>query len=232
MSLTDDAIRQIKGMIQSGQLRPGDRLPPEHVLSERLGLSRSSLREAVKMLEALRVLDVRRGDGTYVTSLQPQLLLEAMSFILDFHQSRAVLEVLEVRGILENASARAAATRVTPEDLARMTAAIDNAEAASSIEDLVEHDLEFHAAIATASGNGYLASLIDAVSGQTVRARVWRGLTESSAVDRTLLEHRRIVQAIASGDPELAGALMTVHVGGVSEWMQASLEVDEETPER
>lgn len=230
MALTDDAIRQIKGLIQAGQLKPGDRLPPEHELSERLGISRSSLREAVKMLEALRVLDVRRGDGTYVTSLQPQLLLETMSFILDFHQSRAVLDVLEVRGILETASARAAAARATADDLARIATAIDGVEASTSIEDLVDHDLEFHAAIAAATGNGYLASLIDAVSGQTVRARVWRGLTESVAVERTLHEHRQIAQAIAACDAELAAALMTVHVRGVSEWMRTNLDDDEVTP--
>jgi GntR family transcriptional regulator, transcriptional repressor for pyruvate dehydrogenase complex len=231
MALTDDAIRQIKDMIQSGALQPGDRLPPEHELSERLGLSRSSLREAVKVLEALRVLDVRRGDGTYVTSLQPHLLLETMSFILDFHTSRAVLEVFEVRGILETASARAAAARATPEDLARIEAALEGAEATTSIEDLVAHDLEFHGTIAAASGNGYLASLVDTVSSQTVRARIWRGLTESNAVDRTLLEHRRIAQAIAAGDTELAGALMTVHVRGVSEWMRANLDDTDEVPD-
>ena len=76
MAVTDDAMSKIKQMIQDGELRPGDRLPPEQELSERLGLSRSSMREAVKALEAMRILDVRRGDGTYVTSLQPGLLLE------------------------------------------------------------------------------------------------------------------------------------------------------------
>ena len=75
MAVTDEAILKIKDMIVSGELGPGDRLPPEKELSERLGLSRSSMREAVKALEVIRVLDVRRGDGTYVTSLEPRLLL-------------------------------------------------------------------------------------------------------------------------------------------------------------
>jgi GntR family transcriptional regulator, transcriptional repressor for pyruvate dehydrogenase complex len=101
MAVTDEAILKIKGMILSGELKPGDRLSPEKELSESLGLSRSSLREAVKALEIIRVLDVRRGDGTYVTSLEPQLLLEAMAFVVDIHQDSSVLELFEVRRILE-----------------------------------------------------------------------------------------------------------------------------------
>lgn len=224
MALTDDAIGQIKAMIQGGVLAPGDRLPPEHELSENLGLSRSSLREAIKVLVAMRVLDVRRGDGTYVTSLEPHLLLETMSFVLDFHQSRAVLDVFEVRSILETATARAAATRATPQDLAQIEDALAGVEGTDEIEELVAHDLHFHGAIAAASGNGYLATLLDTVSGQTVRARAWRGITQDDAVERTLREHRQIAWAIAARDAELAAALMTVHVRGVAQWMEQNLD--------
>src|SRR3569833_4701107 len=87
MALTDEAIQQIRDLIRSGELPPGSRLPPEQELAVQLGLSRNSMREAVKALELIRVLDVRRGDGTYVTSLTPSLLLDAMSFVVDIHQS-------------------------------------------------------------------------------------------------------------------------------------------------
>ena len=82
MAVTDEAIEKIKGMIVSGALRPGDRLPKESELAAELGLSRNSLREAVRALSLIRILDVRQGDGTYVTSLDPQLLLEALSFVV------------------------------------------------------------------------------------------------------------------------------------------------------
>src|SRR6186713_912297 len=101
MALTDEAILRIKEMIVSGELGPGDRLPKEADLAERLGLSRNSLREAVKALSLIRVLDVRQGDGTYVTSLDSNLLLESLSFVVDFHRDDTVLEFLEVRRILE-----------------------------------------------------------------------------------------------------------------------------------
>src|SRR5262245_53438839 len=116
-------------MILSGELRPGDRLPPEKELGEALGLSRSSLREAVKALEVIRVLDVRRGDGTYVTSLSPGLLLDAMSFVVDIHQDDSVLELFEVRRILEPAAAALAAPRITEADIAHLRDLLDQVDA-------------------------------------------------------------------------------------------------------
>ena len=79
MPMTDNAIEGIKGIIVNGELSPGQPLPPEKELSESLGLSRNSLREVVRALSLMRILDVRHGDGTYVTSLEPQLLLEPAS---------------------------------------------------------------------------------------------------------------------------------------------------------
>src|SRR3954469_23790967 len=92
MPVTDVAIDRIKDMIISGELAPGDRLPKEADLAERLGLSRNSLREAVRALALINVLDVRQGDGTYVTSLEPHLLLDALSFVVDFHRDDTVLQ--------------------------------------------------------------------------------------------------------------------------------------------
>src|SRR5829696_10077476 len=97
MGLTDQAIVKIKAMIMSGELAAGDRLPKEADLAARLGLSRNSLREAVRALTLARILEARQGDGTYVTSLEPDVLLETMSFVAEFHQDRMLLDVLEVR---------------------------------------------------------------------------------------------------------------------------------------
>src|SRR3954452_8936418 len=113
MALTDEAIAQIRTLIQSGQLRPGSRLPPEQQLAAELGLSRSSMREAVKALETARVLDVRRGDGTYVTSLAPNLLLQGLGFAIELLQDHNLLEVMEVRRMLERIATAAAASRIT-----------------------------------------------------------------------------------------------------------------------
>ena len=223
MAVTDEAITKIKDMILSGELSAGDRLPPEKELSEKLGLSRSSLREAVKALEIIRVLDVRRGDGTYVTSLEPKLLTEAMTFIVDLHQDESILDIFEVRRILEPAAAAMAAGRITAEEIDALRATMENIDDSTSVEQLVEHDLIFHRLITSASDNSYLASVLDALSSSTVRARIWRGLTQEKAVDRTLSEHASIIEALERGDAELAKALLTVHISGVEHWLRQAL---------
>jgi len=220
MAVTDEAILKIKEMITSGRLAPGDRLPPEKELSESLGLSRSSLREAVKALEVIRVLDVRRGDGTYVTSLEPRLLLEALSFVVDLHDDHSLLEIFGVRRILEPAAARIAAGRIEGDELQALEHLFERTSGKGGIEALVQHDLEFHQAIARASGNDYLAQLIDSISSHTVRARIWRGLTQRGAADRTIAEHRAILDALRHHDGELASALTLSHIAGIEDWLR------------
>jgi len=223
VALTDEAIDKIKEMIVSGALGPGDRLPKEADLAERLGLSRNSLREAVKALSIIKVLDVRQGDGTYVTSLSPDLLLESLSFVVDFHRDDTVLQFLEVRRILEPAATALASRRMTDSEIAKLQRVLDELGASPSVEALVANDLEFHRAIASGSGNAALCSLIDGLSGPTTRARIWRGLTQEGAVDKTREQHQAIVDAIAAREPELARSWATVHIAGVEEWLRQAL---------
>ncbi|MFE2158352.1 FadR/GntR family transcriptional regulator [Streptomyces lydicus] len=223
MAVTDEAIEKIKGMIVSGALRPGDRLPKESELAADLGLSRNSLREAVRALSLIRILDVRQGDGTYVTSLDPQLLLEAMSFVVDFHRDDTVLEFLAVRRILEPAATAMAAGRISPVELDELEAQLDALGPDPSVEELVAGDLEFHRGIVAASDNSVLCSLLDGLSGPTTRARIWRGLTQKDAVRRTLTEHRAILGALRDHDAEAARAWATVHIASVEQWLRSSL---------
>ena len=223
MALTDEAILKIKEMILAGDLKPGDRLPPEKELGEALGLSRSSLREAVKALEIIRVLDVRRGDGTYVTSLSPSLLLDALSFVVDVHQDDSVLELFEVRRILEPAAAVLATPRMTGADIAHLRELLAQVDGVPSVDELVANDIVFHRYISERSGNAYLTRMLDALSSSTLRARVWRGLTQEGSVQRTLTEHRAIVDALEVGDTDLVAAQMTVHVSGVAAWLRRAL---------
>ena len=225
VALTDEAIGKIKEMIISGRVRPGEKLPREADLAAELGLSRSSLREAVKALTLVNVLDVRQGDGTYATSLAPSLLLEALSFIVDFHRDDTVLEFLEVRRILEPAATALAALRMPADGKAELGEILDAVTADSPVDDFVATDLEFHKKIAAGAGNSVLASLVDNMSLPTVRARVWRGMTEPKAQERTLAEHRAIYQAIVAGDPDLARSAATVHIAGIESWLRTTLTV-------
>ena len=223
MALTDEAIERIKAMIVSGELRPGDRLPREADLAERLGLSRNSLREAVRALSLIRVLDVRQGDGTYVTSLRPDVLLETVAFVIDFHRDDSVLHLLEVRRILEPAATAMAAMAMSDDDLAGLGELLESMAKAADLNELIEGDLEFHRRIAAGAGNAVLASLIDSLSAPTLRARIWRGLTQEGATARTHEQHLAIHAALLSRQPEVARAWATVHIAGVEDWLRRVL---------
>jgi GntR family transcriptional regulator, transcriptional repressor for pyruvate dehydrogenase complex len=223
VALTDEAIDKIKEMIISGRVRPGEKLPREADLAAELGLSRNSLREAVKALSLINVLDVRQGDGTYATSLAPSLLLEAVSFVVDFHRDDTVLDFLEVRRILEPAATALAATRMSDEDRVELGKVLQTVDVSTPVEELVAADLEFHRQIALGARNSVLASLVDSMSAPTTRARVWRGMTEPRALERTLAEHEAIYKAIMSRDADLARSWATVHIAGIDSWLRTVL---------
>lgn len=229
MSLTDDAIVKIKELIVSGQLRPGDRLPKERELAADLGLSRNSLREAVRALALIRVLDVRQGDGTYVTSLLPDVLLEALSFAVDLAQDQTIAELFEVRRLLEPAATALAASRVGEGDLTALAAVTSRMWDSSSAEELVRHDLEFHERIVRATGNETLTMLCRSVAQRTVRVRVWRGIVEEGVVEWTCQQHEAIQRALARRDGTLALAAATVHIAEVERWLHRYLQDEAET---
>jgi GntR family transcriptional regulator, transcriptional repressor for pyruvate dehydrogenase complex len=220
---TETAIARLRDLIASGRLAPGSRLPPEHELATQLGLSRNTAREAVRALVTARVLDVRRGDGTYVTSLTPSLLLEGVGPAVELMRDDGALEVLEVRRYLEPAATALAATRIGDHGLTSLREAIQRMRDAADDEQLVAHDASFHATVAEASGNGTLASLLAGLSSRTMRVRVLRAMTGADAVRRTIDQHEGIYVALAAGDPNLAHAMATQHVVTTETWLRQLL---------
>ena len=223
MAVTDEAINSLKAMIMSGELRPGQRLPRELDLAAVLGLSRSSLREAVRALSLIRILDVRQGDGTYVSDLSTASLIETLNFLVDFQHDSSVIELLQVRGILEPGASGRAARLITPAALIDLKRILNLVDKNSNTEDLVQADIDFHQAIGVAAGNSVLSSLISSLSGPTQRARAWRFITQEGALERTLDEHAAIFEAIQAGDSDLASAWSTIHIKGVENWLRQAL---------
>lgn len=225
--LTEAAIEQVRHLITTGELIPGQRLPPESELAESLGTSRSTVREAVRALVTARVLDVRRGDGTFVTSLRPELLLAGIGAAADLLQHGFTLELLQVRRILEPAATAMAATRITDATLAELDACLHRMSSAPSHEELVGFDEEFHHLVATASGNATLASMLNGVSSRTTRGRAWRGVIEAGATERTISEHAGILGALRARDPRLAEAAALLHVSTTETWFRTVLTAKE-----
>ncbi|MQA92998.1 MAG: FCD domain-containing protein, partial [Gemmatimonas sp.] len=192
----------------------------EKEFAGQLGLSRNSLREAIRALSLIRVLDVRHGDGTYVASLRPETLLESLSFAAEVAQDEAIAEQFEVRRLLEPAATALAATRISDEQLAELVSCIDRMERADTPEDLVRDDIDFHDTIVAAAGNQTLASLCRGLSSRTARVRVWRVAVEEGAVEWTHSQHRAIYRALVERDSTLALAAATVHVADVERWLR------------
>jgi GntR family transcriptional repressor for pyruvate dehydrogenase complex len=224
VALTDEAITRLRTMIQSGELPPGARLPPENQLSAQMGMSRSGVREAVKVLEAARVLDVRRGDGTYVTSLAPHLLLEGVGFAVELLQAEKLLEVMEVRRLLEPTATAVAATRMTDEQLTELDELMaDMRRAVDDPEQLMQYDIAFHRLVMVGTGNETLTSLLDGLSSRTVRVRIWRGLVLGNVAHTTIEEHQAICAALRAHDPALANAAALMHVNTSESWLRTLL---------
>ena len=224
MSLTEKAMTRIRELIQSGELPAGSRLPPEQQLATDLGVGRNIMREAVRALMAARVLEVRRGNGTFVTSLEPRLLLEGIGDAVELLQADTMLELTEVRRLFEPVATGLAATRISPQQLAKVKGHLEAMRAAADdVELLNEHDAAFHRAIIASTGNETLLTVLDGISSRTLRARVWRGLVDADAAGQTLLEHEAIYQALVAGDATLAQAAALMHITTTETWLRAHL---------
>ncbi|WP_117207996.1 FadR/GntR family transcriptional regulator [Allorhizocola rhizosphaerae] len=224
MSQTEKAMTRIRELIQSGELPPGSKLPPEPQLAAELGVGRNIMREAVRAMVAARVLEVRRGNGTFVTSLEPKLLLEGIGAAVELLQGDTMLELTEVRRLFEPAATALAATRITSVQLAEIKGHLDAMRtAADDVELLNKHDAAFHRAVFAATGNQTLSTVLDGISSRTVRARVWRGLVDAAAAGQTLREHEAIYAALVSGDAIRAHAAALMHITTTETWLRQHL---------
>ncbi|MFJ2741130.1 FadR/GntR family transcriptional regulator [Streptomyces sp. NPDC087440] len=223
-SVTQRAIESIKAMITDGKLAPGQRLPTERDLAVRLGISRSSMREAIRALTVLGVLESRHGSGIYVTNLEAGDLLDTFGMVAEISPQHRLVEFLEVRRILESTATALAAARITEPQLAQVAVHLDTMREADDPEEFLAADMAFHRTITQAAGNEALAAIVEGLSSRTFRARVRRGHQEADAFARAREEHTRIYQALVSRDPEAARVAAASHVGAVEDWLRGQLE--------
>jgi len=211
---TADAITAIQEQIRSRQLSPGARLPSERALSEALGVSRPTVREAVQSLAAMNILHVRHGAGTFVSSLDLDELLTPMRFALELSEP-TVDNLFEVRLALEPRAAALAATRATDEQVAGIVECAARLGRRGALHsELLELDIELHRRIVEASENELLINLIASLN---VLSRRSRELTVRipGVTRRTREDHRRIAEAIAARKPKRAHEAMATHLANV-----------------
>jgi GntR family transcriptional regulator, transcriptional repressor for pyruvate dehydrogenase complex len=214
---TEQVVAHVRNLIEQGALRPGDRLPAERDLATRVGVSRPTVRAGLRALAAIGVVQSRHGSGTYIPDGPPSLGTDALSFLAALHGFTRD-DMYEARRILEVGAAGLAAERATPEQVATMAEEVASLFAAMADPQVfLVHDINFHRAVAAASGNPIVASLVEMVSALYYERR---RDTAARASDRDMRDaaemHRRIYQAIRAHDADEARRAMQTHL------MQAS----------
>lgn len=214
----EEIVERIREFITSGELQPGDRLPSERDMAERLEVSRASVREAFSALEMLGLLEIRTGEGTYIRQVNIESVMSSLTWVL-YMEKDAVLELLEVRKILEVQVAALAAQRANPEDLQNIEEALKQMYQDLQNVRLGEHaDERFHFAIAQATHNKILIHLMSALSDtmeRTLKASRSKLYEGKDMPERLYKEHALIYEAIRQQEPSEASERMFAHLAGV-----------------
>lgn len=213
-ALPDQIAARMIALITDRQLKAGDRLPPERELAASMGVSRSSLREALRALSMLGVTEMRQGDGTYLTALEPEQLFRPVGLVLSLSDA-GLAELFEARKLVEPGLAALAAERIDETAAAElMHCATASPEVSEDAEAFMWNDIELHGRIARAADNAVLCRLLDSVASMGIASRRRTGRLPKVRL-QSAQDHVEIAAAIAAGDAEEARAAMLRHLENV-----------------
>jgi len=210
----EEIVRQVKQMIAEGRLKSGDRLPPERDLAEKFVVSRTSVREALRVLESLGLIEIRAGEGTFVRGVSVESLIEPLALVMAA-QREAIGELFEARRVLEPAIAALAAGRATPEEIHEMERILeDQAKEIAAGKTGLAQDAAFHTAIGTAAHNRAITRIAHAIMDLLTQSRE-ESLNTPGRPTRSHQDHRRILQAITRRNATAARQAMLDHLVAV-----------------
>jgi GntR family transcriptional repressor for pyruvate dehydrogenase complex len=212
VTLFDDVILQIQRLIQNGDLKPGDQLPSERDLARQLGVSRNTLREALKALKLVGVLEMHQGGGTFINEDINERLIASSFRFLALSEVQEILDLLEARKALEVATTYVAAKKAGKEEIEALEQSVDAMR--RNINDLAlcsQFDLEFHSIISVASQNVFLIELQKGIRDPLLRA-MKKTMHLDKTVRRALEYHEEILTAIKNREPDLAKDAMRRHL--------------------
>jgi GntR family transcriptional repressor for pyruvate dehydrogenase complex len=211
----EGVAKQIERLILK-RLQPGDKLPSERELAETLGVSRSSIRDAIRSLELMGMVEPRQGAGTIVREISSESLVNPLANAIK-RKEDLIGELLDFRKMLEPQLAARAATRASPEEIAEMEDILDRQDRKlRDGESAIAEDSEFHYAIALASGNSIVLKVLDTLM-DLLRDSRERSLQEEGRPQKSLAGHRRILTAIKRRDIDGAKAAMRRHIENVEQ---------------
>ena len=210
----EEIVRQIKTMIAEGRLKSGDQLPPERDLAEKFLVSRTSVREALRALESVGLIEIRPGEGTFVREISVEALVEPLALVL-LSQRAMIEELFEARRMLEPVIAGLAARRATKDEVQEMERILEaQAKEISGGNTGLAQDAAFHVAIGTAAHNRAITRIVHAVMDLLAQSRE-EAIGTPGRPTRSHEDHRRILAAIRAGDASGAERAMLDHVVAV-----------------
>ncbi|MFN7957542.1 MAG: FadR/GntR family transcriptional regulator [Holophagaceae bacterium] len=216
--LYEEIVEQIKQLITEGRLKPGDRLLAERELADQFQVSRASVREAIRTLEMLGVIDIRPGEGTFVRGTETDDIIRPLAMFLAVERS-SLLDMFEMRRIFETATARLAAERATEEELDHIGAMLDKMRERLNVLDPEkgeEYDAAFHYAVAESTHNSLLTKLFKTVSEEFAKANsvARRQLYHDNIqnAQKIIDQHNEILEAIRTRSPKKASEAMLAHL--------------------
>jgi GntR family transcriptional repressor for pyruvate dehydrogenase complex len=208
--LTGNIVRQLKASILRGVIKPGEKLPPERELAALLQISRGSLRQALKALQVMGVLEVIHGSGAYLANAAGSILRDPTDLLIPL-KGHSFAEMYEARRAMEAESAACAALRSTEEDIQKMRSEIDAMQKVlMNTRKFVERDKAFHRHIAMATGNSVFVWFIELLQKVLAKGQLTHARNERHHLINE--EHVRIVNAIQARDPQLARTEMLAHL--------------------
>jgi GntR family transcriptional repressor for pyruvate dehydrogenase complex len=208
-------VEQIEGLLEKGELRPGDQLPPERQLAEQFQVSRASVREALRTLELLGIVETRPGGGTFVRQTSPEDLTRPLTSLMS--RGHSLADVIELRGLIEPAIAALAAERITSAQLAELGDIFAAQERkVTAGESYADEDTRFHELIGEASRNGLLTTMLGVVW-DVLRESREQWLQTNQRAHSSLDAHGRILAALKVRDAEAARRAAADHIKAVGE---------------
>ena len=227
--LADRVADHMTERVLDGTLKRGNRLPPERILAEQFGVSRTVIREAVRTLVSKGLLETRGGSGTYVRSPDPAAVAESMSLLLRLHHGNTAIpydKVHEVRLVLEVEIAGLAARRAQPDDLRAMERELERQRGADADRAAyVASDVAFHAALAAAAHNELFPVLLNSISDVMAEVRQL-GFGVPSTHEAAIMHHERILAAVTARDAPAAVRAMKAHLRDSERVLRQGLEME------
>jgi len=220
--LYEQIVQQIEDSVLNGSLKPGDQLPAERDLAQRLGVSRTAVREAVKALREKGLVEAYSGRGTFITDGTSQAARQSFDLMVKIGQQDGSTHLAELRLILEPGIAALAAARVQEPELVTMREAVATMDRSQrDPAAYIEADLDFHLALAEAAANPLILSLIDSIVGLLREQRI-KIFNIEGGPQRGQVHHKRILEAVERRDPEMARGAMRAHLEQVRQDSQVS----------